>query len=154
MPADEILDRLMASTNGAHEDTRRAAIDAHRSQVLAEAAGLLDRIGHAAAAWVVRDMAAAGEKDSATAPTSTPQPEATPIEDWPTVLRIAITDWQGEWTTRRVQKLHKFRFGLGRHRFDARADLKDLLAEGLLVLHDEDPNRVFYTFNSWNGGSR
>jgi hypothetical protein len=89
--------------------------------------------------------AAQGEKDTASpAATSTPQPDADRLAH----LRQAVRDYQGEWTTRRVQHLyHAAGYG-GQYRHQAREDLAHLHAHGLLVLHDEDPGRRFYTCNN------
>ncbi|MGW0552322.1 hypothetical protein [Streptomyces altiplanensis] len=95
-------------------------------------------------------LAAEQEKDTAPAATSTPQPDADRLAH----LRNAVRDYQGEWTTRRVQHLyHAAGYG-GQYRHQAREDLAHLHAHGLLVLHDEDPGRRFYTLNTWKGGQR
>ncbi|MFF7411609.1 hypothetical protein [Streptomyces lydicus] len=39
------------------EEGAEQKIDAHRDEVLLEAAEKLDRIGHGAAAWILKDMA-------------------------------------------------------------------------------------------------
>lgn len=115
------------------------------------AAGLLlrmaNRVEHTAGQrpWLV----AAREKDTATAATSTPQ-----LDDRLAYLRTAIGSWEGDWTTRRVQRLYHGRYGTTQHRHQAKDDLAELHRQGLLVLHDEDPDRKHYTLNTWNGGQR
>lgn len=64
------------------------------------------------------------------------------------VLRDAVEQWLGEWTTRRVQRLYGARFGPGPWRRAAGSDLATLHQQHLLDLHDEDPGRRFYTMNT------
>lgn len=81
-------------------------------------------------------------------------PKADPNADRLAILRTAITDWQGEWTTARAYHLYQAR-GIGNgQRGQARNDLKTLHAAGLLVLSDLAPEYRHYTFNSWNGSTR
>lgn len=63
------------------------------------------------------------------------------------LLLQAIRDWQGEWTTTRVQRLYRSRAYAVPMRKTCRDDLAQLHRQGLLVLHDLDPNRRFYTLN-------
>lgn len=67
------------------------------------------------------------------------------------LLRATTSEWLGEWTTRRVQHLYAAHFGPGPWRAAARVDLAQLHQQNLLVLHDEDPGRRFYTVNSYGG---
>ncbi|GAA3374656.1 hypothetical protein [Streptomyces racemochromogenes] len=67
------------------------------------------------------------------------------------LLRKTSTEWFGEWTTRRVQHLYAAHFGPGEWRRPARGDLAELHRQRLLVLHDENPGRRFYTVNSYGG---
>ena len=64
------------------------------------------------------------------------------------LLRMAATEWQGEWTTRRAQHLYQARFGPGDWRRTARRDLAELTAQGLLIEQGPE-NRRSYTFNAW-----
>lgn len=61
------------------------------------------------------------------------------------LLLAAIRDWQGEWTTTRVQRLYRSHAYAVPMRKTARDDLAQLHRQGLLVLNDQDPNRRFYT---------
>lgn len=63
------------------------------------------------------------------------------------LLLAVIRDWQGEWTTTRVQKLYRSRAYAAPMRKTARDDLAQLHRQGLLVLNDTDPNRRCYTLN-------
>ncbi|MFF9197298.1 hypothetical protein ACF09L_19030 [Streptomyces sp. NPDC014779] len=63
------------------------------------------------------------------------------------LLLAAIRDWQGEWTTTRVQKLYRSRAYAVPMRKTARDDLAQLHRQGLLVLDERDPNRRVYRLN-------
>ncbi|MET8297431.1 hypothetical protein ABZW02_25735 [Streptomyces sp. NPDC005180] len=67
------------------------------------------------------------------------------------LLRRTASEWFGEWTTRRVQHLYIAHFGPGDWRRAARSDLAELHRQHLLILHDEDSGRRFYTVNSYGG---
>jgi hypothetical protein len=82
------------------------------------------------------------------------QPTPTSDAERRTILRAAIADWQGEWTTARAHHFLQARGISNGQRSQARYDLKALHRDGLLVLNDSNPDRVFYTFNSWNGSTR
>ncbi|MEV8403561.1 hypothetical protein [Streptomyces niveus] len=91
------------------------------------------------------DTLLADEKASTTVP---PAPStfrsATPEHDRLTLLRNAITRWQGEWATRRTLNLYRAcRVGDGRHE-QATADIELLHTEGFLTRHTENGG-TFYT---------
>lgn len=93
----------------------------------------------------LEQLTAATEKASTTVP---PAPSvfrsATPEHDRLTLLRNAITRWQGEWATRRTLNLYRAcRVGDGRHE-QATADIEVLHAEGFLTRHTENGG-TFYT---------
>ncbi|WP_394425520.1 hypothetical protein [Streptomyces sp. SGAir0957] len=60
-----------------------------------------------------------------------------------TVLRRAVTDYQGEWNVARAAHLYAGIFGRYQWRAIARRDLAQLCTEGLLALHDEPTNRHY-----------
>lgn len=62
------------------------------------------------------------------------------------ILRRAVRDYQGEWTTRRVQQLYRAHSYAAPLRKTARDDLALLHRQGLLVLNDE-PGRRSYTLS-------
>lgn len=68
------------------------------------------------------------------------------------LLRRTVVDNGGEWTTRRAQRLYANTYGPGDWRATARRDLKQLHADGLLVEHDENPDRHHYTVNTRKDG--
>lgn len=63
------------------------------------------------------------------------------------ILRPAVRDYEGEWTTRMVQHLYVIKFGRGDWRRAARQDLAQLATDGLLLLDDRDPGRRVYRLN-------
>ncbi|MFJ2110536.1 hypothetical protein ACIOEX_01185 [Streptomyces sp. NPDC087850] len=71
----------------------------------------------------------------------------TPTADRLAILRPAVRDYEGEWTTRIVQRLYAAHFGPGDWRGKARQDLAQLAGEGLLVLDDTDRGRKCYRLN-------
>ncbi|MFJ3141645.1 hypothetical protein ACIPJM_04240 [Streptomyces halstedii] len=72
------------------------------------------------------------------------------------VLRAAVGDYQGEWTTRMVQRLYVTKLGRGPWRRPARQDMAQLVREGLLILDDTNPGRRVYHLNRIHtpGGAR
>lgn len=91
-----------------------------------------------------------GEEATATAATATPTAESTSLAPkwpagWEHVLDTAIRMWGGEWDTRRVQRLYSARYGRGLFRSHARDCLSRRAHQGLMTLHDQDPNHRFYT---------
>lgn len=62
-------------------------------------------------------------------------------------LRALARDYQGELTTRVVQRRYAHRFGKGDWRAKARQDLAQLAGEGLLLLDETDPGRRCYRLN-------
>ena len=97
-----------------------------------------------------------GEKDTAPAATSTrfaiDHRRATTERH--ELLRLAIRDQGGEWTTRRVRLLYR---GLGIRdlfRSTLRHDLAELCRAGHLTLHDEDKGRRYYTPTTNGGDAR
>jgi hypothetical protein len=66
------------------------------------------------------------------------------------LLRRALRERPGPWTTREVQKLYRAHHHAAPLRKTARDDLAKLHREGLLTQHEE-PGRRFYTLNTWNG---
>ncbi|MEU2135334.1 hypothetical protein [Streptomyces sp. NPDC018352] len=70
-----------------------------------------------------------------------------------TLLRRAVRDYQGEWTTRMVQDLYRAREYAAPQRKTARDDLATLHRQGLLVLDDTDPGRRVFRLARMNGGS-
>jgi len=102
------------------------------------------------------EIAAQGEKDTATAATSTrfaiDHRRATTERH--ELLRLAIRDQGGEWTTRRVRLLYR---GLGIRdlfRSTLRHDLAELCRAGHLTLHDQDKGRRYYTPTTNGGDAR
>ncbi|WP_328920684.1 hypothetical protein OG911_28185 [Streptomyces sp. NBC_00208] len=67
-------------------------------------------------------------------------------------LRALARDYQGELTTRVVQRRYAHRFGPGDWRAKARQDLAQLTGEGLLLLDETDPGRRCYRLNYAHGG--
>ncbi|MGW6420368.1 hypothetical protein [Streptomyces sp. NPDC055055] len=65
------------------------------------------------------------------------------------LLRWAVVQWKGDWTTRRVQQLYVARFGPGDWRRKAKTDLALLARQGLLVERGEKNQRHF-TLNTWS----
>jgi hypothetical protein len=133
----------------------RDAMDAHRVEVLAEAADYVDNDDECDCGGcdtcIPRKLAEglralAGEKATdAQSATATPGPTGRLAQ-----LLDAIRTHRGEWTTKRVQDLYHLsplsppNAPEGRLRHVARGDLRDLHAWGHLVLH-EDTGRRFYT---------
>lgn len=70
------------------------------------------------------------------------------------LLRRAIRDYEGEWTTRMVQRLYRARGYDAPLRKTARDDLALLHRQGLLVCDDTDPGRRRYRLNHAHGGAR
>ncbi|MFJ1695740.1 hypothetical protein ACIOHC_11400 [Streptomyces sp. NPDC088252] len=70
------------------------------------------------------------------------------------LLRRAVRDHQGEWTTRRVRELYRSRAYDAPFRRTARQDLAVLARQGLLVLDDTDPGRRVFRLNHAHGGAR
>lgn len=70
------------------------------------------------------------------------------------LLRRAVRDHQGEWTTNRVQELYRSRAYAAPFRRTARQDLAALTRQGLLVLDDTDPGRRVFRLNHAHGGAR
>jgi hypothetical protein len=68
------------------------------------------------------------------------------------LLRRAVRDWPGPWTTRRTQHLYQAAYGRGDWRRTARRDLDQLARQGLLTEHGPENNRHF-TFNTWTGAT-
>ncbi|MEU3219989.1 hypothetical protein [Streptomyces sp. NPDC006971] len=68
------------------------------------------------------------------------------------ILRRAVRDYQGEWTTCRVQRLYRARAYAAPFRRTARQDLAVLARQGLLVLDDTDPGRRVFRLARANGG--
>jgi hypothetical protein len=94
-----------------------------------------------------------GEKATAPAATATPAgPLGAGTRNRLALLRRAVIDYQGEWSTGRAQALYQATYGVADWRATARRDLAQLHADGLLVEHDE-PNHHHYTFNTRNGGA-
>ncbi|MFJ9573610.1 hypothetical protein [Streptomyces bacillaris] len=71
-----------------------------------------------------------------------------------TVLRELARDYQGEITTRMVQRLYVSRFGPGDWRGKARQDLAQLVGEGLLICDDTNPDRRVHRLNHAHGDTR
>lgn len=69
-----------------------------------------------------------------------------------TILRCAIRDYQGEWTTRRVSQLYRTKGHSAPMRKTARDDLALLHRQGLLILDDTDPGRRVFRLNHAHGG--
>jgi len=80
--------------------------------------------------------------------------DPTPDADRIAELRRAVIEWQGKWTTGRAFHFLRARGVSNGQRSQARNDLKALHRLGLIVLNDDDPDQLFYTFNSWNEASR
>ncbi|MFE5090640.1 hypothetical protein ACFRCI_09595 [Streptomyces sp. NPDC056638] len=70
------------------------------------------------------------------------------------ILRRAIRDYEGVWTTRMVQQLYRARGYAAPYRRTAKQDLVTLHRQGLLVLDDTDPGRRVYRLNHAHGGAR
>ncbi|MFF4661999.1 hypothetical protein [Streptomyces sp. NPDC001282] len=68
------------------------------------------------------------------------------------LLRRAIRDYQGEWTTCRVQRLYRARAYAAPLRKTARDDLALLARQGLLVLDDTNPGRRVFRLARAIGG--
>ncbi|MGW3164784.1 hypothetical protein ACWC9Q_18310 [Streptomyces sp. NPDC001142] len=68
------------------------------------------------------------------------------------LLRRAVRDSRGEWTTHRVQELYRSRAYAAPFRRTARQDLAVLARQGLLVLDDTDPGRRVFRLAHANGG--
>lgn len=68
------------------------------------------------------------------------------------LLRRAVRDYQGEWTTRRVQQLYRSHAYAAPLRKTARDDLALLHRQGLLVL-DDAPGRRSYTLAKIRGAA-
>ncbi|MFJ8855153.1 hypothetical protein [Streptomyces sp. NPDC102437] len=69
------------------------------------------------------------------------------------LLRHAVQDDQGEWTTDRVRDLCRAREYAAPFRRTARQDLAVLAKQGLLVLDDTDRGRRVFRPARTNGGS-
>ncbi|MFB7219380.1 hypothetical protein [Streptomyces sp. NPDC056227] len=63
------------------------------------------------------------------------------------ILRRAIRDYQGEWTTRRVQNLYRAHGHTVPNRKTHKEDLALLARQGLLICDDTDPGRRCYRLN-------
>ncbi|WP_236241122.1 hypothetical protein [Streptomyces sp. CC228A] len=63
------------------------------------------------------------------------------------LLRAAVRDYQGEWTTHRVQHFYRARGVDAPKRATARAGLAQLVREGLLLLDDTTPWRRVFRLN-------
>ncbi|MFJ9029759.1 hypothetical protein ACIRQP_14745 [Streptomyces sp. NPDC102274] len=132
------------------------ARDAHRAEVLREATDMLTRVGHPAAALILRYADEPGEKASTSAvPTATPQPD--PANQWTPEERqhrllIEIHTRSGRWRTARVEQLYQS-WGVHYPRSRARKDLKALATTGHLTVHGPDDGR-FYTPNTRKDGQR
>ncbi|MFF2964294.1 hypothetical protein ACFVT1_36630 [Streptomyces sp. NPDC057963] len=70
------------------------------------------------------------------------------------LLRRAVRDDHGEWTTDRVRQLYRSRAYAAPFRRTARQDLAVLARQGLLLLDDTDPGRRVFRLNHAHGGSR
>ncbi|MGW1546647.1 hypothetical protein [Streptomyces sp. NPDC002346] len=68
------------------------------------------------------------------------------------VLRATARDYQGDLTTRIVQRLYVAKFGKGDWRRTARLDLAYLAEQGLLICDTTDPGRTCYRLNHAHGG--
>ena len=68
------------------------------------------------------------------------------------LLRRAVRDDRGVWTTHRVQDLYRSRAYAAPFRRTARQDLAALARQGLLVLDDTDPGRRVFRPARVNGG--
>lgn len=62
------------------------------------------------------------------------------------LLLAAIRDWQGGWTTTRVQKLYRSHAYAVPMRKTCRDDLAQLERQGLLIVHGPENHR-YYTLN-------
>lgn len=60
------------------------------------------------------------------------------------VLRSAVIGQGGEWTTRRALRFYRHLGYTPLRRGAARQDLKQLAADGVLILVDTDPGRRYY----------
>ncbi|MFF8716211.1 hypothetical protein ACF07T_32970 [Streptomyces sp. NPDC015184] len=69
------------------------------------------------------------------------------------LLRRAVRDDRGEWTTHRVQELYRSREYAAPFRRTARQDLAVLARQGLLVLDDTDRGRRVFRPARPSGGS-
>jgi hypothetical protein len=67
------------------------------------------------------------------------------------VLRAAVRDYQGEWTTRTVLNLYRAKGHNVPQRKTARDDLALLARQGLLVLDDTNPGRRVFRLNAQRG---
>ncbi|MFJ4852433.1 hypothetical protein [Streptomyces sp. NPDC088730] len=63
------------------------------------------------------------------------------------LLRRAIRDYPGDWTTRMVQQLYRAHGYAAPYRRTAKGDLVALHRQGLLLLDDTDPSRRCYRLN-------
>lgn len=70
------------------------------------------------------------------------------------ILRGAVRDYQGVWTTRMVQQLYRSHAYAAPLRKTARDDLALLARQGLLRLDDSDPGRRVYTLNARKAATR
>ncbi|MFD5058218.1 hypothetical protein [Streptomyces sp. NPDC058394] len=68
------------------------------------------------------------------------------------LLRATARDYEGELTTRVVQRLYAEKFGPGDWRRSARLDLAYLAEQGLLICDTTDPGRTCYRLNYAHGG--
>lgn len=121
-------------------------LDAHRAEVLREAAPELDDLcteygvlGVGDRLLRMADDAEAGEKDTP-AGESTPAPKTA---DRRAYLLDRIRSGRGQWTPGRVKRLYQ-RLGLTHvYRATIRADLAALCRDGRLVLHDGSDRRYY-----------
>jgi len=132
-------------------DHYRDAMDAHRAEVLLEAAAFVgndddcdcggcDSCMPRKLADGLRSMA--GEKASVPAPTATPE-----LAERQARLLDAIRTHGGEWTTRRVLSLYALTDPGVVQRGTARRDLETLTRAGHLVLID-DPDKRHYALST------
>ncbi|ROQ69212.1 hypothetical protein EDD93_3709 [Streptomyces sp. 840.1] len=63
------------------------------------------------------------------------------------LLRRAVRDYDGVWTTRMVQQLYRAHGYAAPYRRTSKNDLALLARQGLLVLDDTDPGRRIYHLN-------
>ena len=68
------------------------------------------------------------------------------------LLRRAIRDHDGDWTTTKVQALYRAHQYAAPYRRTAKRDLALLHRQGLLILDDTDPGRRCYRMNYAYGG--
>ncbi|RYJ29395.1 hypothetical protein CU044_2136 [Streptomyces sp. L-9-10] len=135
--------------------------DEVRTETLAEVAEMLDRVGHPAAALVLRyadEAAGPEEKTTPAGAAVTPQPEQSGEWAAAAVLRDRLADLLAHirkhpgrtWTTENVRR---FYLSQAPKRATCRRDLQSLRAMGWLVEHDEKGRR-FYRLTTRKDGQR